>query len=624
MGTEKKTTKGRKDKKGGGGKRRKKKERAIKGVGKEIDEMQDGGRQTTESRTRHLKVRQRQTNCCVQRVVRKSLDDLSADLLVAIARHLDGFMLPVLSFVSRRWRTVHARLRRERRQRVARMCEDGMPNVVMPTTARKRATRYAKALIAGHHLPLLMWACAAPNAALLPKYACHAAALAGDLAVLEWIYERQNRLGVTFPFYAVAGGNTAVIEWSIARDCDLTQTAWSGAALIGRMDLIEWLDERVDLRDARAMACAALGGRLDVTEPFGLSLGLCFSLAKLRPHVARVASRRPKDYERIIEWLIERGCPSRVDSRDWAAMAAGCRLAFTERMHVKVVHRYGSHPCKVAARAGRLEVLQWLREKRVTWDARVTEWAAMGGHFDVLDWLHTNGCPSDASASEAAAVRGRLDVLQWLHEHGIALSKRICYKAARAGSVEMMEWLREHGHTWGASACEAAARDGHLPLLQWLHREGCLWTPGACERAASGGHLDVLRWAHAQDLDWHERHCATAAAWAGHLAVLKWIAEVAAAPDASDASRWRESLCLGAATGGHLDVLWWLQHDAKCPWDRDACRAAAVCRHRTDVVAWIDAQPSAPSSSPASSKHQTCNGPSTAAPLSPLFSPLQP
>jgi hypothetical protein len=44
----------------------------------------------------------------------------------------------------------------------------------------------------------------------------------------------------------------------------------------------------------------------------------------------------------------------------------------------------------MAARAGRLDVVQWARWHR--WGEATTSWAAIHGHADVLEWSWANGC----------------------------------------------------------------------------------------------------------------------------------------------------------------------------------------------------------------------------------------
>ena len=53
----------------------------------------------------------------------------------------------------------------------------------------------------------------------------------------------------------------------------------------------------------------------------------------------------------------------------------------------------GAESCMFAAREGRLQVLQWLREDGATWDSRVISCAEEGGYDYVVEWARENGCP---------------------------------------------------------------------------------------------------------------------------------------------------------------------------------------------------------------------------------------
>ena len=43
----------------------------------------------------------------------------------------------------------------------------------------------------------------------------------------------------------------------------------------------------------------------------------------------------------------------------------------------------------------------------------------------------------------------------------------------------------------------AAAFSGHLELLKWLRANQCPWDELTCTRAAGNGHLKLLKWARA-------------------------------------------------------------------------------------------------------------------------------
>lgn len=81
-----------------------------------------------------------------------------------------------------------------------------------------------------------------------------------------------------------------------------------------------------------------------------------------------------------------------------------------------LVHWAGSRhwiSCCGAARSGRLETLQWLREeRRCRWNWKTCAAAEEGGHLEVLQWARANGCKlySHASLCEDSCERGLTSV----------------------------------------------------------------------------------------------------------------------------------------------------------------------------------------------------------------------
>jgi len=59
--------------------------------------------------------------------------------------------------------------------------------------------------------------------------------------------------------------------------------------------------------------------------------------------------------------------------------------------------------CDLAARHGHLTVLQWLRQKKISWSVLTCSNAARGGHLAVLQWARANGCPWDQDPQYCAS-----------------------------------------------------------------------------------------------------------------------------------------------------------------------------------------------------------------------------
>ena len=103
--------------------------------------------------------------------------------------------------------------------------------------------------------------------------------------------------------------------------------------------------------------------------------------------------------------------------------------------------------------------------------------------------------------------------------------------------------------------CLAAAYGGHLEVLRWAREHGAPWDEDTCIFAAHGGHLDVLQWARKHDCPWWSSHICLSAAQAGQLEVLQWMRKNAE----SDGEAWKAGLVRCYAAGPRKpEVLKWL------------------------------------------------------------------
>ena len=156
--------------------------------------------------------------------------------------------------------------------------------------------------------------------------------------------------------------------------------------------------------------------------------------------------------------------------------------------------------CKHAAKAGRLDVLQYLYEKGCHWGTTTCAAAAKGGHLSVLEWAREKGCPWDESTCAYAALGGHLAVLQWARENGCPWNTGTCNLAANGGHLEVLEWLHEKGAPRSNDVFSHAAKGGHINVFQWLHANGYSWEEWTCAAAARGGHLHALQWLRAHGM----------------------------------------------------------------------------------------------------------------------------
>lgn len=247
--------------------------------------------------------------------------------------------------------------------------------------------------------------------------------------------------------------------------------------------------------------------------------------------------------------------------RTWIGSAVSiARLRWNLSQSCPIDHAIGE---SLASR-GNLDTLQFaIGELSLPTDTGITIAAARANRLEVLQWAHGEGYSLTVDACKAAARAGHLEVLLWARsltdtDPAIWEGEGMCTAAAIGGHLDVLQWLRGQGRAWDETVCAAAAQEGHLALLQWAREQGAPWDIGEIIMCASeGGHLDLLAWVREESppgpLDSQEpwAHACVLAAAGGHLRLLEWLYPFA---------EWRPEVYLAAAANGHLDILQWAWH----------------------------------------------------------------
>lgn len=229
--------------------------------------------------------------------------------------------------------------------------------------------------------------------------------------------------------------------------------------------------------------------------------------------------------------------------------------------------------CHIAARAGHLNILQYLHQHGGQLDnpveifssgvdtslcANTCAHAAVGGNMDCLQYIQEQGCPIDSSTLSAAIYAGQTACVEYalLHDN-LVTDTSFCTVAARKGHLQALKLLHAAGAPWNVHTCSEAAYNGHLDCVQYLHENGCPWRERVCRAAAEMGHLDCLIYAHEKGCPWDHDTCYFAARM-GHLHCLKYAHE--------NGCVLYGGICNVAAEKGHLECLKYA-HESGCPWD---------------------------------------------------------
>ncbi len=183
----------------------------------------------------------------------------------------------------------------------------------------------------------------------------------------------------------------------------------------------------------------------------------------------------------LCDLVVQRG---NLAALQWLRVSAGCTFynavaCATRNGHIHILEwlhltrQIGCSPCGLAAQAGQLRVLQWLRAHHYDWDTKTCADAAAYRHLDVLCWAHENGCAWDDMTTYNAAHGGHVSILEYALQHGCAWHPRALCVAAQHGRVSVLEYARtQHSVQWNLdrAAVESVALHCNVSaVLAWLH-----------------------------------------------------------------------------------------------------------------------------------------------------------
>jgi hypothetical protein len=377
-------------------------------------------------------------------------------------------------------------------------------------------------------------------------------------------------------------GDVEALRWLAERyspEASLSKAA-AVAAAEGRLDVLQWLYENHHARVCWGGAewCQAVrGGRKAVVE---------WLRCLVNPH-AEAAPCLMLDAARagnlqLVQWLHE--AYDLPVSGALVEAQQGCHWAVVEWILRSGTVEAPRVDVDLIAADGDLSFLQWAFTKNFGRpSSHALDVAALNGHLRVVEWLHDGPAKLKlrSSALKEAARGGHLEVVKWLHARRCPATSAAMDCAAENGFLHVVQWLyanRTEGCT--SRALDRAARNGHLGVVQWLDGiSDSFYCPAAINRAAESGHLEVVKWLHANRTEGCTSEAFDCACHLGHLGVAKWLS----ANRSEGCGQWAMDL---AAASGHLAVVQWLHtelHKACTTWAMDS----AARQGYLDVVKWL-------------------------------------
>jgi len=412
-----------------------------------------------------------------------NMDTLPNELVHCIIDKVDGLTLPLLCCVCWQWRHLvesmcapHGiTLRRQKRSKRPHCNAPRHKHSCGPTWTDCVA-HYIVRTIRAHRWGIFEWLTLSYRdvreiSTRVQHQACSESAAQGDLARLQHLYKRGFLSDANVCNEAAKYGHLDVLKWATANGCPWGYIMCVNAAKNGHAHVLEWVHARgAFVWYTSVFRAAAEGGYMHIMQ---LAKSKGITLSSFSGLCASAAKAGRTD---MIQWLRAEEC------------------------------QWGEYACASAAKGGHLQLLQWLRASGCPWDALTSMYAAKKGHYDVLMWAHDNGCQEHCT-SAYLAQNGNMQMLEWAKTEAIPLHEDSCRKAARGGHLQVLQWLRNNGCMWDASVYEKAARNGHSHVVKWAWANGCPRTAKEVSTIVKHCDSSTVAWLLDNGLDWYSDVC---------------------------------------------------------------------------------------------------------------------
>jgi hypothetical protein len=250
--------------------------------------------------------------------------------------------------------------------------------------------------------------------------------------------DHRNILPVAFCASVAHRGHLNLLRWArgLEEPCPANEATINAAAEQGHVEIVRWALASGIRASSDAYFYAAGCGSVETLAVL-LKHGVPFEGSPQEKRVYKRAAKR--GHLAAIDWLAENGAP---DDGGIASAAAGGHIHVLEWALLRSFELNGvySH----AAAKGRLDVMEWASSKNIgttsSWDACAR--AASGGHLAALAWMCERMFPwFPERVAVAAALSGRIDVLEWLREREGDVSSSVVCAASAGGHEGVLRWF---------------------------------------------------------------------------------------------------------------------------------------------------------------------------------------
>lgn len=302
--------------------------------------------------------------------------------------------------------------------------------------------------------------------------------LANNIDVIDYIMQNMkpelNDLKIAIKqnisYYAGRYNNKKLLLWSKENKCFMN-TSILGAIISGSLDICKWLcDELLNIKSNtyEYQQIAAEYGHINILEwilvekqmkPYN---DLCTCAAK-GGHLATIIWLKNNNFSKIgISMVITAAENGFYDIVKWAIEGPNnCEWQTPAPNKVALL----------AAKAGNIQILEYLYKKRCEMHPEYISIAAEFGNIETIKWLLYNKCPYDDSACVSAAMGGYYDVLELLYNSGCNLTSKVCIVCAKNGNLDMLKYVYNKGCKFGYTVLYTSMMYNQFHVYDWIKRE---------------------------------------------------------------------------------------------------------------------------------------------------------
>ncbi|GLC47011.1 hypothetical protein PLESTM_002008500 [Pleodorina starrii] len=362
---------------------------------------------------------------------------------------------------------------------------------------------------------------------------------------------------------AADAGHMDVCEWLADKKCPFCLEAIKAAAKAGHLDLVRWLMRKASSfllsgkLAAAAWEAAASSGQRALCE------GLLVDGLPVYKSAAFVAAHF--GHADLTEWLLPQlRLSPECEAELLCAAAHGFSLAALRTLHDSRLGNRGNgngYHDSVFVRALSMALhsptpdwaakVQWLQTKGVRPNPRIIAWRELLARGDAVARLEElrQTCPLRPLGTEfeqCVSHFASLGALTYLRGYGLrSVLDCALVRASEQGDLELLRGLLDLGCAVSDEAVLAAAKAGKLAVLRWL---------AEADEARQAGGEEALR--RAMTGCWLMR----AAALSGSLELVAWLREWGCP--------WNEFAFWSAAESGSTELIQWM-HGQGCPMGAD-------------------------------------------------------